>query len=296
MVVCLKRRLGLLVPLAIAIALLAMPVHATMNPQASVTLDPGNILVLRSDQKSLQNVVVEGNISAATYSRGPYPSANFTLATNSSQSYAQSHTLQYVLNVTLSNGVSSYSVFLETHDPSKGTTSQVTSYYVSSAELDLTVNAVFQPSPSTGPNTPIGLGSFYEWLTQFGGAFPLWVKILYFVLGIQFAFVGYRWIKFEDDRRRLEGHLPPLDRGNKLYMWTDIAFRGLLTGFAITLIVMIGEVLVTLIAQDLLFVNTSFVSLFDFFSLFFVIVVASVIYLAKEGFDRFLDLKPMMED
>ena len=59
---------------------------------------------------------------------------------------------------------------------------------------------------------------------------------------------------------------------------------------------MIGEVLVTLIAQNLLLVNVSFLSLFDFFSLFFVVVLAALLYLAKEGLDRFLDLKPMMED
>ncbi len=54
--------------------------------------------------------------------------------------------------------------------------------------------------------------------------------------------------------------------------------------------------LVTLIAQNLLLVNVSFLSLFDFFSLFFVVVLATLLYLAKEGLDRFLDLKPMMED
>jgi len=284
-----------LVALALA-TLLPMPTSAGMSPQASVTLSPGNILIVRSDQNSLQNVVVEGNISAASYSKGPYPSANFTLASDTSQQYARTHSLQYILNMTFSNGLSSYSVFVETKDPADGSHAQVTSYYVSSGELDLTITAVFQPAPPTGPNAPVGLGSFYDWLTQFGGAFPLWVKILYSILGIQFAFVGYRWIKFEDERRRLEGHMPPLDRGNKLYIWTDIAFRGLLTGFSITLVVMIGEVLVTLIAQNLLLLNVSFLSLFDFFSLFFVVVLAALLYLAKEGLDRFLDLKPMMED
>ncbi len=292
-----KPKNALLILFAItATSLLAEPVLATMTPQASVNLNGGNILVVRSDQRSIQNVVVQGNITAAAYSKGPYPASNFTLSTDPTQQYAKTHTLQYVLNITLTNGLSSYSVFVETRDPTSNSTSQAASYYVSSGELDLTITAVFQPGPTSGTGPPIGFNSFYDWLAQFGGAFPLWVKILYFVLGVQFAFVGYRWIKFEDERRRLEGHLPPLDHGNKLYIWTDIAFRGLLTGFAITLIVMIGEVLVTLIAQDLLFVNLSFVSLFDFFSLFFVIVLASLTYVVKEGLDRFLDFKPMMED
>ncbi len=292
-----KSRNTIIIILAMAVAvLLVEPVLGTTNPQASVNLNADNILTIRSDQTSIQNVVIEGNITAASYSNGPYPSRNFTLTTNTSQQYAQTHTLQYILNVTFNNGLSSYSVFVETKVPSTGAISQITSYYVSSGELDLTVTAVFSPGPTTVTGPPVGLNSFYDWLTQFGGAFPLWVKILYFILGIQFAFVGFRWIKFEDERRRLEGHLPPLDRGNKLYIWTDIAFRGLLTGFAITLIVMIGEVVVTLIAQNLLFVNVAFLSLFDFFSLFFVVLLASLVYLAKEGLDRFLDLKPMMED
>src|SRR2546427_9977823 len=284
-----------LVALVLA-TLLQLPTHAVMSPQASVTLNPSNVLIVRSDQNSLQNVVVEGNISAASYSKGPYPSANFTLASDTSQQYARAHTLQYILNMTFSNGPSSYSVFVETKDPADGSTAQVTSYYVSSGELDLTITAVFQPSPPTGPSTPIGLGSFYEWLTQFGGAFPLWVKILYSILGIQFAFVGYRWIKFEDERRRLEGHMPPFDRGNKIYLWIDVVFRILLAGFIISLAIMIGEVLVIAVAEYLFFVDLNLFSLVDFFSLFFVAALGTIIYLAREGLDKFFDLKPIMED
>src|SRR5256712_8400694 len=106
-----------------------------------------------------------------------------------------------------------------------------------------------QSLPPTGPKSSISLLSFYGWVSEFGGAFPFWIKILYAVLGVQFAFVGYRWIKFEDERRRIEGHLPPLDRGNKVYLWTEVVFRTLVAGFAISLAVMIGEVLVLLIAH-----------------------------------------------
>jgi len=147
-----------------------------------------------------------------------------------------------------------------------------------------------------GPSAPIGWSSFYGWVSEFGGAFPFWIKILYAVLGAQFAFVGYRWIKFEDERRRIEGHLPPLDRGNKTYLWTEVVFRTLIAGFAISLAIMIGEVLVLLIAQYLFFVNLTLVSLVDFFSIFFVAALGTLVYLAREGLDRIFDLKPMMED
>ena len=59
---------------------------------------------------------------------------------------------------------------------------------------------------------------------------------------------------------------------------------------------MLGEVFVILISQYLLFVNLSLFPLLDFFSLFFVAILAALLYLAREGLDRFLDLKPMVED
>jgi len=87
-----------------------------------------------------------------------------------------------------------------------------------------------------------------------------------------------------------------LDRGNKAYLWTEVVFRTLIAGFAISLAVMIGEVLVLLIAQYLFFVNLTLVSLVDFFSIFFVAALGTLVYLAREGLDRLFDLKPMMED
>jgi hypothetical protein len=189
-----------------------------------------------------------------------------------------------------------YTTSIVINDPSSGSKTQFTSYFISGGDLNLTVFASFQTAPSTGPSAPLGWSSFYGWISQFGGAFPFWIKILYAILGAQFGFVGYRWIKFEDERRRIEGHLPPLDRGNKVYLWTEIFFRALIAGFAISLAVMIGEVLVLLIAQYLFFVNLTLVSLVDFFSIFFVAALGTLVYLTREGLDRIFDLKPMMED
>src|SRR5229473_710486 len=241
-----------------AIALLVSPAYpATMNPQENVNLYTGNKLVIDSNQASIKSVVVRGNLTAATLSNNAYPSKNFTLTTNSTQLYTVDILLSYQAPYT----------------------------------SEIVISA-----PSTGPNTPLGWSSFYGWVSQFGGAFPFWIKILYAVLGTQFAFVGYRWIKFEDERRRVEGHLPPLDRGNKVYLWTEVVFRTLIAGFAISLAIMIGEVLVLLIAQYLFFVNLDLISLVDFFSIFFVAALGTLVYLAREGLDRIFDLKPMMED
>ncbi len=282
------RIITLIFLVAIATAsVLIEPGMATLSPQASVNLETKSTLVVRSDQLSIKTVILQGNLTAATISTNTYPSKNFTITANSTQ--------QYVLNLWFTYP-SAYTAFLEAQTPGSNSVAQLTSYYVSGGDLNLTISAAFQAGPGLGSGPPLGFNSFYDWLTQFGNAFPLWIKILYLVLGVQFVFVGHRWIKFEDDRRRLEGHLPPLDRGNKLYIWIDVAFRGLLTGFAITLAIMVGELMIILIAQYLLFVNLSLLSLLDFFSLFFVVVLALMIYLAREGLDRFLDLKPIMED
>ena len=269
------------------VALFPLAHPATMSPQETVNLYTGNKLTIQADQPSIQRVTIRGNLSAASISSVIYPAKNFTLSSNATELYTVNLLLTYP---------GPYTTAIVVKDPTDGSVSKLPSYYVSSGDLNLTIVASFQTNPGLGSGTSLGWSSFYDWVSQFGGAFPLWIKILYLLLGVQFAFVGYRWVKFEDERRKLEGHLPPLDRGNKIYLWTDIIFRALITGFAISLVVMVGEVLVLMISKYLFFVDLSLISLLDFFSLFFVVALASLIYLGREALDRLLDLKPMMED
>ncbi len=283
-----NRGTGILLTLAvIGFLLVTNPVSATTSPQETVNLYTGSRLIVSSDQVAIKSVTVRGNLSAASITNVAYPAKNFTLATNTTQ--------LYTLNVWLSYP-SPYKTAIIISDPSSGTSSHFTDYYASGGDLNLTIYTSFQTPPSTGTGAPIGWSSFFGWFSQFGNAFPLWIKILYSILGAQFAFVGYRWIKFEDEKRRVEGHLPPLDRGNKTYLWTDIVFRTLLAGFVISLALMVGEILVISVAQYLFLVNPNLFSLVDFFSLFFVAALGTLLYLAREGLDRFFDLKPMMED
>ncbi len=275
----------LVVLVAVQLVVLLPLAHSTLSPQESASLTSGDKLVIVSDQSSIQTVVVRGNLTAATWSKTNF-SKNFTLTTNS--------TSTYTLNI-WSSYAGPYTTSINVKDRAQGSSSQVASYFVSGGDLNLTVIATFQ-APSPGSGGALGLPSFYDWVSQFGGAFPVWVKVLYLVLGVQFAFVGFNWVKFEDERRRIEGHLPPLDNGNKIYLWTDVAFRALLVGFAVSLAVMVGETLIVGIAQYLLLVNLTIVPLLDLFSLFFVAAVAVLVYLAREGMNRLLDLKPIMED
>ena len=279
----------ILVALALVlVASITSPGYAvTPSPQENVSLYVGNRLIIGSTQQAIKSVIVRGNLTAATVSNRTYPARNFTLATNSTQIYT--------LNVWLSYP-SAYTTAIIINDPTAGSSSQYTSFYVSAGDLNLTIFAAFQPAPNNGGGVPFSWSSFFGWFSQFGNAFPLWIKILYTILGVQFAFVGYRWIRFEDDKRRIEGHLPPLDRGNRIYLWIDVAFRTLLAGFIISLALMLGETVIITVAQYLFFVTLNLFPLVDLFSLFFVAVLGLIIYLAREGLDKFLDLKPMMED
>jgi hypothetical protein len=282
----LRRASWILVVLTFAIlTVIISPGHSTAtNPQESVNLYTGNRLIVSCNQPAIQSIFVRGNLTAASISN---TTKSFSLTTNSTQ--------QYTVDLFLSS-TGAYTTSININDPTSNSNSQYTSYYVSGGALNLTIFASFQPNPNSGVGAPVTWSSLYGWFFAFGNAFPLWIKLLYTILGVQFSFVGYRWIKFEDDRRRLEGHLPPFDRGNRVYLWIDVAFRILLTGFIISLAIMIGEVLVIAVAQYLLFINLNLFSLVDFFSLFFVAAFATIVYLAREGLDRFFDLKPIMED
>jgi hypothetical protein len=262
--------------------------HAAPNsPIENVTLSSGSLLVVSSTQQTIKSVIVRGNLTAATISNPSYPSRNVTLTTNTTQLYTVNILLSYPAQ---------YSTSILVRDQTTKTNSVYTSYFVSGGDLNLTIYATFQAPPPSGGLGPVGWPSFANWISQFGNAFPSWVKILYGILAIQFAFVGHRWVKFEDEKRKIEGHLPPLDQGNKLYLWTDIVFRALVAGFIVSLVVMVGEVLVVGLAQYLFLVNLSLFPLLDFFSLFFVAAVATLFWLGREGLDRFLDLKPMVDD
>jgi len=273
--------------LIILVSITSSAYAAAPSPQENVNLYTGNKLTISSTQQAIKSVVVRGNLTAATVSNRTYPAKNFTITTNSTQ--------LYTLNIWLSYP-STYTTSIIIKDPVVVSNNLYTSYYVSAGDLNLTIFADFQPAPSNGGGVPLSWSSFFEWFSQFGNAFPVWVKILYTVLGAQFAFVGYRWIKFEDEKRRIEGHLPPLDRGNRIYLWIDVVFRTLLAGFIISLILMLGETVIITVAQYLFLVTLNLFPLVDLFSLFFVAVLGLIIYLAREGLDKFLDLKPMMED
>src|SRR5256712_13530226 len=112
-----------------AMALLVSPVYsATMNPQANVNLYTGNKLIIDPNQQSIKSVVVRGNLTAATLSNNAYPSKNFTLTTNSTQ--------LYTVDLLPSCQAPSTSEIVIS-DPSSGSKTQYTSYFVSGDDLNI---------------------------------------------------------------------------------------------------------------------------------------------------------------
>src|SRR2546429_6622867 len=106
------------------------PPPATMNPQENVNLYTGNRLVIDSNQPSIKSVVVRGNLTAAILSNNAYPSKNFTLTTNSTQLYTVDLLLSYQAPYTSEIVIS---------DPSSGSRTQYTSYFVSGGDLNLKI-------------------------------------------------------------------------------------------------------------------------------------------------------------
>src|SRR5438445_579886 len=92
----------------------------------------------------------------------------------------------------------------------------------------------------------------------------------------------------------------PVSRSNSLYTSYYVSAGDMnltiFAGFIISLALMLGETVIISVAQYLFFVTLNLFPLVDLFSLFFVAVLGLIIYLAREGLDKFLDLKPMMED
>ncbi|MEK6919882.1 MAG: hypothetical protein AABX62_02435, partial [Thermoproteota archaeon] len=93
-----------------------------MSPQEAVNLYSGDKLTVKSDQTTIQRVVIRGNLSAASISSLSYPARNFTLTSNATE--------LYTLNLWLSYP-GPYTTSIVLMDSSDGSTTQLPSYYVS---------------------------------------------------------------------------------------------------------------------------------------------------------------------
>jgi len=269
-----------------------------------IELFVGDAIVVKSDQQSIERVFLQGNLSAASYGPVQYPTDQFIFTSMSPGSFVLrlffNYPIGYKVDVKTSNQTTTTNVpghLLPGVTPifQLTQTSNSTAYYLSGGPSELDVDAIFVPRPySTSgvfESPSVGL---IGWSGSFGDAFPLWVKLLYVLLGVQFFIVGGLWIRRETEKRQLSPRR--FDFGNKVYLWVDIVYKFLLVSFAALGLIMGGEVLIIFILRYMFLITVTPLPLWNLFSLGFAFGAAVIAYLVRVGFERGFDLKPMDDE
>lgn len=279
---------GAVLVIAIAVIRLQTPVagQAVVRAQ-NVQLYTGDSVVVESDRVSIQQVFIQGNFSATNFTTpAHYPTANFEIRAYNASSFE----VRLIFNYS-----SDYRVNLIT-TPSDPITqgNNDTTYYLSGGAFELDVNAVFSARPDThvavlAPVSP--WDSFAGWIGKFGQAFPLWVKALYFALGLQFFAVGGIWITRESRRREAAGQR--LDVGDKAYLWLDVVYKFLVVSFAAIVAIMGGELLLLFVLRFMFLASVNLLSLWDLFVIGFAVGAIVIIYLVRFTLEKAFDLKPV---
>jgi hypothetical protein len=251
--------------------------YAYPQPQTeSFSIPLGNSIIVNCDKKAIQRVYIIGNITDANYTKGiDYPTNFFYFSTNRAGiyrivlffSYNEEYTIDLLLKTTLIN-----------------------SYFISGGNYSILIEAKYYEKSLTNSslNNRI-LDDFVYWLYKLILDFPFWAKILYPILGIQFFYVGYAFIMYEEKRRKAE-NLLNLDKGNKIYLWTKVIYKFLLTSFIITSLIVGLESFLLLFQGSL---NKDFSNVLkDAILLVIVAILAFFTYSLTIFFDKRLNLKP----
>ncbi|HXZ89734.1 MAG TPA: hypothetical protein VEG61_01615 [Candidatus Dormibacteraeota bacterium] len=269
----------------------AQMVTADQNPThtETVELNVGDSLVLRSNRLSIQQIFLEGNLSAASVDKpSQYPTNYLELNASTPGTYR----LQVIFNQ-----ASEYNVNLYVRQSGTNAIDNSTSFYVSGGSFELDVNAYFNPhlteTPIQVPSTSPWEG-FANWVGSFGQAFPLWVKVLYMLLGVQFLLVGGLWIRRESARK--EAAAQPLDVGDKAYLWLDVVYKFLLASFVAIVAIMGGELILLFVLRFMFLVSLNLLSLWDLFVVGFAAGAVIMVYVIRITFGKAFDLKPLEDE
>lgn len=214
--------------------------------------------MVQSDQNSIQQAFVQGNLSATNMTTpSKYPTKAFEIQALSPGDY------ELTIKFDFAND---YKVNVFTLSPDATVHTNSTTYYLSSGQFELDIDATFDSLPSsvivTGP--PVSpWDSFVGWIGKFGQAFPLWVKVLYLAFGMQFFVVGGLWVRREDKKKEASAHR--LDYGEKAYLWLDIVYKFLVASFVAIVAIMFGELLILFILRFMFLVSLNLLSLWDLF-------------------------------
>lgn len=278
--------------LIVSLALAGLhPVYADQPVTRSqgIHLNIGDSLAVKSDQSSIQQVFLEGNFSAASVTKpAHYPANDFEIQALNPGTYELRVMFDYP---------SDYQVNLFVKSSDTGMFDNRTTYYLSGGAFELDVNATFD-SPSNLPAIVVApvspWDSFVGWMGNFGQAFPLWVKALYLVLGIQFLGVGGLWIRRETKKK--EATTQRLDWGDRAYLWLDVLYKFLAVSFVAIVAIMGGELLILFVLRFMFLATITLLSLWDLFVIGFAAGAIIIVYLIRFTLEKAFDLKPVGDE
>ena len=278
--------------LMLFVTLMVSSVSSTaINAEPKITLHVDDKLRVSSDKPSIQRLKISGNLTAANHT-SPTESGVRTFDFSSTQPN------QYVIELTFFY-TERYSIFIQVFEYATGQVTNYPSYFVSQGNFTVLLQLnVEKQAPVAAARIETGslLRGLISWTTEFGNSFPTWVKILYVILGIQFLLVGHTWMSYENYRRKSESSLPVFDRGNKLYLWTNILCKFQLIVFIVTAILMVGQVFLVYLLRYMFLITLNLVSLWDLFVLGFMAGMTVIAYVSRMILERYFDLKPIEEE
>ena len=291
---------GKLIPrslLVLLIVVLPLVVASTKTAKADQTLvrsetlelNVGDSVVIHSNHLSIQQVFLDGNLTAATIAKpAQYPTNDFQLTSSAPGTYE----LRIIFNQS-----TDYSVDLFVRQNGTNAIDNSTSYYVSGGSFELDVTAYYNPQPAQPviqTSSTRARDNFGGWVGSFGQAFPLWVKVLYLILGAQFMMVGGLWIKRESARK--EEATQPLDWGEKAFLWLDVLYKFLIVSFVAIVAIMGGELILLFVLRFMFLVSLELLSLWDLFVVGFALGAVIIVYLIRIILEKGFDLKPFEMD
>ncbi len=260
----------------------------TALQKETVTIPISSAVVFFSERQALQSVQVKGNISLARLDKdGAFPTTEFMVSSKAAAIFTVTLLFDYP---------SDYTINLGRLEVSTNQRKTLTSYYVSKGPFSYIVDVTFEAAGDQTAKEQAQVSpwsAFSSWLARFSQAFPMWVKILYLVLGFQFGIVGFLWLRFEDQRRGSEGSSLPFDLGNKVYMWSETVYKFLMCTFLIIVLIMGGEFVLLFVLRFMFLAPIELFTLWDLYVLGFAATIAFIAYLVKTVLEKSLDLKPL---
>ena len=255
----------------------------------TVQLNVGDSLVLQSNRLSIQQIFIEGNLSAAIVEKpSRYPTDYLQLNSTVPSLYQ----LQVIFNQ-----ASDYNVNIFIRQNGTNAIENSTAFYVSGGTFELDLNAYFNPNPTKAVlqiSSTTAWDGFANWVSSFGQAFPLWVKAIYLVLGMQFLIVGGLWIRRESAKK--EAATQQMDVWDKAYLWLDVAYKFVLASFVAIVAIMGGELILLFVLRFMFLVSINLLSLWDLFVVGFAAGAVVITYLIRLTLGKAFDLKPVEDD